>query len=248
VATRRLRSDLRLFGSLLDPVWVGHLRDELSWIAGELGKVRDSEVLLERLQNHSPALAVRDRSALGRLTARIAAEGERGRVDLVAAMSSPRYLDLLDGLVEAARTPRFEPDADAPAGQVLPRLALRAWRPLRKAAKALGPGSPDQDFHAVRILAKRARYSAEACAPVVGRPARELAKAAAALQTVLGEHQDAVTAQAWIRTAGTTSRQGFVAGQLYAIEAAAARRSRAQVPAAWKALNRPALREWMAAP
>jgi glutamate-1-semialdehyde 2,1-aminomutase len=37
VATRRLRSDLRTFAPLLDPVWVTSLRDELRWLGSELG-------------------------------------------------------------------------------------------------------------------------------------------------------------------------------------------------------------------
>ena len=51
VATRRLRSDLRTFGSLLDPEWVRALREELGWLAGNLGAVRDDDVLLARMRN-----------------------------------------------------------------------------------------------------------------------------------------------------------------------------------------------------
>src|SRR5262245_44331743 len=45
VATRRLRSALREFAELLDPTVIGDLDEELRWLAGVLGEVRDIEVL-----------------------------------------------------------------------------------------------------------------------------------------------------------------------------------------------------------
>src|SRR5207302_5418456 len=41
VATRKLRSNLRTFGPLLDPEWTEPLRSELGWLAMGLGAVRD---------------------------------------------------------------------------------------------------------------------------------------------------------------------------------------------------------------
>src|SRR5205814_9825308 len=49
VATRRLRSDLRTFASLLEPAWVAALTEELKWLAEHLGAARDADVLLARL-------------------------------------------------------------------------------------------------------------------------------------------------------------------------------------------------------
>jgi hypothetical protein len=71
------------------------------------------------------------------------------------------------------------------------------------------------------------------------------AKAAARLQTVLGEHQDSVTAQAWLRAAKVSGRRAFVAGELIALEGIAAREARAKWPKAWKSLDRKKLRDWM---
>ena len=50
VATRRIRSDLRTFRSLLEPRWRDELRGELGWLGRELGGVRDCDVLGERLR------------------------------------------------------------------------------------------------------------------------------------------------------------------------------------------------------
>src|SRR5438067_5163160 len=53
VATRKLRSNLRTFGPLLDVEWLEALRAELGWLAMGLGAVRDREVLLERLRERA---------------------------------------------------------------------------------------------------------------------------------------------------------------------------------------------------
>jgi CHAD domain-containing protein len=103
----------------------------------------------------------------------------------------------------------------------------------------------DPELHRIRILAKRARYAAEAVAPVAGEAAQAFARAAAKVQTVLGEHQDSVTAQAWLRSAKVSGRRAFVAGELIALERIAADKSRRDWPKAWDALDRKRVREWM---
>ena len=83
-----------------------------------------------------------------------------------AALRSARYVDLLDRLVEAAAKPGLTPAADAPAGAVLPPLVRSVVAEARARRRgALDADSPDQDYHRVRVLAKRARYAAEAVAP-----------------------------------------------------------------------------------
>ena len=51
VATRELRSNLKTFSALFDSEWVYALRAELRVAGQRLGAVRDSEVLLQRLQS-----------------------------------------------------------------------------------------------------------------------------------------------------------------------------------------------------
>ena len=108
------------------------------------------------------------------------------------------------------------------------------------------PETPtDSELHRIRILAKRARYAAEAVAPVAGPAAAAFARAAAKLQTILGEHQDSVTAQAWLRASHARGRRAFVAGELIALERIAAEDARARWPKIWNSLDRKSLRSWM---
>ena len=79
---------------------------------------------------------------------------------------------------------------------------------------------------------------------MAGPDAAAFAKAAAKLQTILGEHQD-MSAQAWLRGAKVSGRRAFVAGELIAVERLAAEESRRQWPAVWQSLDRKKLRDWM---
>ena len=248
VATRRLRSDLRTFRTLLDAEWTDSLRDELGWLAGILGAVRDGDVMLERIRGriaHLPeendrgaALVLRDPEA-----ARTDAHAE-----LLSTLRSERYLALLDRLVGAANEPAMLLEADLPANAVLPGLVRSPWRALRKRARALGDEPLNEELHAIRIRAKRARYAAEAVAPLFGKPARAFAEAAADAQEVLGELNDAVVAEQWLRSWAARSRSTrgvFVAGELAGLERAAAQRTRGRWPRAWEKLSSPKLRSWM---
>jgi CHAD domain-containing protein len=245
VATRKLRSHLRTFGPLLDIEWTEPLRSELGWLAMGLGAVRDREVLLERLLERARSLPVTDARSAASLLHLLEVEIETVRKKLLADLGSSRYVDLLERLVEAAHAPVTLLDADQPATTVLPALATSPWRRLRSAVRQLPETPTDPELHRIRILAKRARYAAEAVAPVIGGAAEAFARAAAKLQTVLGEHQDSVTAQAWLRSVRVSGRRAFVAGQLIALEHIAAEKARAQWPGVWQALDRKRLRSWM---
>jgi len=245
VATRKLRSNLRTFGPLLDVEWLEPLRSELGWIATSLGTVRDREVLLERLRERAKSLPANDNRSATALLRILETEIDGLRKNLATDLDSQRYVDLLERLVDAAHSPATLPAADQPASGLLPALATTPWRRLRSAVRQLHVMPADADLHRIRILAKRARYAAEAVAPVAGPDSAAFAKAAARLQTILGEHQDSVTAQAWLRGAKVSGRRAFVAGELIAEERLAAEESRRQWPAVWQALDRKKLRDWM---
>jgi CHAD domain-containing protein len=248
VATRRLRSDLRTFRPLLDAEWARALRDELGWLAGLLGRVRDGDVLLERVRGRVTLLP----EARGRDAARILATLEEDRdaahAELMAALRGERYLALLDRLVEAAAAPALLPEAGAAAREVVPALVKRPWRSLARSVKAVSDPPTDEELHAIRIRTKRVRYAAEAVAPVAGKTAGSFAAAAADLQEVLGDLHDAVVAEEWLGswTSGSrSSRAVFAAGELAGLERAAALESRSRWRKTWKRLSAPKLRSWL---
>ena len=218
VGTRRLRSDLRTFASLLDTAWSEPLRDELRWLAGELGEVRDRDVLAGRLRAQIAELDEDDRVAAGGVLVKLDRERTRAVARAVGALDSRRYLALLDRLVEAANDPRTLAEAEMRAREVLPGLAGATFHSLRKGVKQLGKHPKDEALHRLRIKAKRARYAADVAVPVVGEPAKTYTKAMGALQDVLGDHHDCSVAAEWLRGAlpGATKAEAFALGLLVA--------------------------------
>jgi CHAD domain-containing protein len=245
VATRRLRSDLRTFRPLLDDEWSTALRDELGWIARVLGEVRDGDVLLARLRQTAAELPDVGEGAAPVLDS-LQASRNVAHAALLDALRSDRYTALLDRLVEAANAPMLAADAEDPAAEAIPALVRRPWHRLSKRAKALDDAPTDAQLHEVRIRTKRARYAAEAASPVVGKQARAFAHAAARLQDVLGDLNDAVVAAAWLD--GWTVRDddaARAAEALAAFERSTAETLRGRWRSAWEELADPKLRAWM---
>ena len=104
----------------------------------------------------------------------------RAHAELLETLRSDRYVALLDRLVEAASAPGFLPPQASLPARPIPKLVRRPWHRLAKRAKALGDEPTDAQLHEIRIRTKRVRYAAEAAAPIVGKPARAFAHAAAA--------------------------------------------------------------------
>ncbi|MGH9021728.1 MAG: CHAD domain-containing protein, partial [Acidimicrobiia bacterium] len=172
VATRRLRSDLRTFGTLVDRDWAGALRSEATGVAALLGAVRDPEVLMERLLRQAATLPESDRAGIEPLVARLAEQRNKARVALLDELDNPRYAGLLERLVDAAADPALDPVASQPGSRVLPGVVRRPWRRLNRAVQDLPQDPPDALLHEIRIHAKRCRYAAEAVVGVCGKRAR----------------------------------------------------------------------------
>jgi CHAD domain-containing protein len=247
VATRRLRSDLGTLREFVDPNWSMQLRGELRWLGAELGGVRDVEVLHARLILHAALLPDSDADAARTTMRRLDRDAASARADLLVALRTPRYAQLHRALHEAVITPRVTESARVRATDALPDAVRPTWRRLRKAVGNLGAVPSDASLHEVRIRAKRCRYAAELAEPVIGKPAREFATAVTRVQDVLGEHQDAVIADAWLaKTAPECSPpEAYALGMLAEIERNLSVRARAALTSTWDTARDPHLRRWL---
>ncbi len=250
VAARRLRSGLRVFRPLLDREWADALRADLSWVASGLGRYRDTEVLLSRLEPGRPMAAEPGRQVLrSRLTERMA----DARADALQILRSERYLDLHARLVDACAAPVTTPGAELPSAKVLPPLVAKAWRrfshgaeELLREEQATTHGASDESWHAVRIAAKRVRYAAEAVVPVLGPDAAAFAKAMSEVTAVLGDHQDAAHAAAVAEQVAATADPplAFALGVLCGVERAHVTSARADFATLWPKVSKEKLRQW----
>jgi CHAD domain-containing protein len=258
VATRRLRADLKLLQPVLDPIWVRHTRTELKWIAGLLGSIRDLDVLDEVLDQDT-AGSLPEGDGLRQLKERLQDQRREASGDLTRAMVGERYLNLLDRLAAAASAPPLaggvsagasrssRRPADERAAKALPKLVRRRLRGLRGKIRRGGRRPSDGQLHRIRIAAKQLRYASETAGPVIGRPARRMAKAAESLQSVLGDHHDAVNAEQWLRREALTSRPeaSFAAGRLVADQERLQRYLRHRWTTPWNQVRGKKVRAWL---
>jgi CHAD domain-containing protein len=243
VSSRRLRSHLRTFGPALDAAMAEPLNDELKWLAAKLGAVRDGDVLRDLIDRASGP----DGLEPGPLRTALERDQDQARRDLIDALSSERFANLkalLTDAVESRRIMKAEVDGDD-AETALPGLVAQPWRKLLRDGRKIDPDtSPDPALHALRVRAKRARYAAEAWslatrAHDLAEFAQSLAREATKLQTVLGDHQDAVVAARAVAWAGPENDQ--LARSLRTLGRKARRRFRKT----WKRLDSRTARAWV---
>jgi CHAD domain-containing protein len=188
VACRRLRSDLRLFRKLVASDWARDLRAELSFLAVSCGEARDLEVIAALVRDG--ATSEDDPDHVSTILTTLTAGLERATARSAEVVGSERTAQLLDDLEAVAKAPDLKPKASKPSSEVLPQLLESARVTFTGAADQLKPWSPDDDWHEVRLQAKRVRYAAESCAAVLGDEAKEIAALASKFQDLLGQHQD----------------------------------------------------------
>jgi triphosphatase len=201
VATRRLRAALSLFADAL-PAAAEGAREELGWIGGALGGVRDLDVQLEQHEAWLTEVPAADRDALEALGALLRDQRAEARTALLEALDSRRYEAFVSrfGRLLRARRPRPTGPAAVPALAVAPDLIEGRFGRVRAAGRRIGPSSPAADYHRLRIRCKRLRYALEFLADLYPGAARPLLKRLVALQDVLGSHQDADVAIGRLRT------------------------------------------------
>ncbi|MFM9378208.1 CHAD domain-containing protein [Gordonia sp. VNK21] len=240
VTTRKLRSVLTSYPQVLAPEPAATVIAELTELAGLASAARDLEVQVEintelLAGEHAPdelrRVLIDDEQR----------RQERALRSLQFALTTRRYLSLLDAVDELIGDPQSGPDAQRPAEKVARDGVDHARTRLHKAERKLRklePWSPDwvQQVHRIRKRAKTVRYTAESAAPVGGKRARRAAREASQIQKHLGLFQDTVVNReriAQIAASTTLSAESqFVLGRLDAREEA---RGRAAVDAYLKA-------------
>ncbi|MBO0893553.1 MAG: CHAD domain-containing protein, partial [Acidimicrobiales bacterium] len=200
VATRRLRAGLSLFAEAL-PVGAKRLRDELGWLGGLLGAVRDLDVELGRMGEWRAEVGPEDRDALGDLVAIVEQHREEERRALLAGLESARYRRLTGGLVSMLQKgpSRRLPAARTLAAVAAPGLVGDRHKAATKAAKRAKRSGIPADFHRLRIRCKRLRYALEFVAEVYEHKTAGFVRQLVGLQDSLGLLQDAEVAGARLR-------------------------------------------------
>ena len=255
VTARRLRSTFQAFKAIVPAAATRHLRDELKRLGQVLGDARDGEVLSGHLGTELAAVPAElvIGPAKARVRAHFAARKAAARAAVLEMLDSPAYFAMLDELDRLLDHPPLTPEAAGPASQVLAKAVARSYRRTRRrilrAMRAPAGTARDSALHEARKAAKRARYAAEAVKPVRKKQARRFVKRMKAVQSVLGDHQDAVNARAEAREIGVhankSGENAFSYGLMHQRAQHAAQRHQDRARRAWKRAKRGKATRWL---
>lgn len=191
VATRRMRSVLRLLAPYYRRKQVKRLQKPLRWLANRLGAVRDLDVLLEDLKQRDPA-------ALGELMELLTRKQAKAAKKLYTTLNGDAFASLIQDLST------FALDTDDPLADSAPLpvevrhvapvllhqqlAAVRGFNPL------FDEGAPHdfETLHALRIAFKRLRYATSAFTDVLGPTASSFLSELKSVQDHLGRLNDVV--------------------------------------------------------
>jgi triphosphatase len=200
IAVRRLRAAAQLFAPYL-PHRFGFYQRELRWVAAALGTVRDLDVQLLQLADWMADMDPADAEGLQPLADLLQRRRRRARTRLLRTLNSRRYSRLVAGLTDALRRgpTRRTPGRGVLIAAFAPSIIERRHRRVMREGARLKPSSPPAEFHQLRIRCKRLRYTLECLEDVYPRHMPRVLRRLAAVQDVLGMHQDADVAVAHLR-------------------------------------------------
>ena len=256
VGVRRLRNALATYRPLLDRERTEPIREELKWLAAELGEPRDAEVMRERLEVRladEPPEVVRGAGYM-RMDEEMQTEYAQAREGMLEALGSDRYLSLLDQLDDLVADPPWSEKAAEPVHSVLRARVRHDYKRLvgrvELAEETEDPREREHRLHDARKAAKRVRYAAETLTGVYGKPARRFVKAMKRVQSRLGDHHDAFVTRSRLRELGdeaaSTGGNAFVFGVLHAREERALVATDEQFVLEWSKASKKKRRRWLA--
>lgn len=196
VSTRRLRAAVELFAGVLHGSRVRILRRDLPWVGRTAAVVRECDVIQELIRDRAAKLDLSLGRSLPPICEALSGRRRAGHADVITMIKSPRYLQLVERL---AQPPVRRIPATVTVRALLPAMIRPMARAAMRSGSRLSADSSDEAFHHLRIRLKRLRYVLEMLENLGGKRNRKALKRLRDLQDVLGMHQDAAGAIAWLR-------------------------------------------------
>ena len=197
VATRRMRSALALFERCLPGKSSKKWNKEMRRVTRALGTARDADVQMDSLQEFLDSLEEsRYRAGIRRLLLRLRQRRDGAQDKIIKAMDRLELSGVLDGMGRTLRQIRVlarmsHVDEHSPYVYQQAYLAI-AMRLENMLAYEIYVNQPErlEELHAMRIAAKRLRYTMEVFAPLYQDELKQQLKTARNVQTMLGDIHD----------------------------------------------------------
>lgn len=197
VATRRMRSALALFNKCLPEKSAKKWNKTMRRVTRALGTARDTDVQMDFLQNFVDNLTEsRYRPGIQRLLLRLRQHRDAAQKKVMDAMDELELSGVLDEMGGTLRRMRVRArmnfvDEGSPHvyQQAYLTISLRLEDML---AYEIYVNQPDriEELHAMRIAAKRLRYTMEVFGPLYKSDFKQLLKSVKKIQTILGDIHD----------------------------------------------------------
>lgn len=196
VASRRLRAALGIFGECLPQKPLARWKKQVRRVTKGLGAARDLDVQREYLVEVMTQLAdPAGQPGIARLLVRTDLERDRIQQRVLKALRRLEKSDTLQDMRKALK-PLSESGGDdnplqSPACRGMAEYHIReCLSEMLLLEDSLEDPKDCQQHHAMRIAAKRLRYTMEICRPVYGQPIDAALESAKRLQSLLGDVHD----------------------------------------------------------
>jgi len=221
VATRRARFALKLLRPAFGKTYCNKMREELSWVAGVLGAVRDIDVFLPYIEPHFDR-AETDEEIRRVFEHELETRRNRALGEMKKALRTKRFEYIIEGMRDrgVGISPKNPVEAggdtagnggkalsdgpgfteETPAGTLAPVFIFRGLNRIEKWRKQRGKNPASEDYHRLRILFKGIRYTCEFFEGLYEGKLNNPIRVMVQFQDCLGQYQDAQVAVDTLRS------------------------------------------------
>ncbi len=194
VAVRRTRSALALMKGVFAPEIEKDFKEKFKYIGQITGPVRDLDVYLASREAYMRKIPERLRTGLAYFFEDLAARRKTERRKLVRALRGERYQQILvewRDLLASDPCPPPGKRGELPVRELAGQVIHKRFKRVLADGNKIGPASPDEELHRLRIECKKLRYSLEFFASLHDKEImRQLIKQLKLLQNNLGDFND----------------------------------------------------------
>jgi len=245
VATRRMRSALRLFREAIPERTAAYLGGELKWLGGIFGAVRDLDVFLLNLSRFKKRIERFPTKKKQAFEDWIEKHRRAPLKDLCQALESPRYRNFERRVAQFLERPlpaRPRPSlARKPVREVTPVIITERFDAVMEQGRTLLADPRLKQYHLLRIQMKRLRYASEFMATAYEGALDTFIERTVEIQDCLGELQDTVFTRKFIDDVLEDWKGKlvdpdllFILGEVYQLQSEVARERRETFGKIWE--------------
>ncbi|MBN1663628.1 MAG: CHAD domain-containing protein [Deltaproteobacteria bacterium] len=244
VATRRMRSALRLFQAAVPESTGAYFGAELKWLGALFGSVRDLDVFLLNLPGFQMQMGRFGNGKLRIFENWIDEHRRRPFDDLCDGLNSQRFANFSRRLTRFLQTPLpVKPRATMALKKVedaAPEIILQKFAAVMEQGHNLSVDPKIKQYHLLRIEMKKLRYACEFLAPAYGEALNEFIEKVVSIQDCLGQLQDTVFTRQFVDylykdwlDRMVKPELIFILGELYQLQAQIAGQCRDRFSGIW---------------